>query len=74
MPVLFIGHGSPMNIVSDNGYTRSLRELGRGLPRPRAILVISAHWLTRGTFVTCQDRPEHIYDFSGFPRELYDMV
>jgi aromatic ring-opening dioxygenase catalytic subunit (LigB family) len=58
MPVLFIGHGSPMNIVLDNGYTRSLRELGKTLPRPQAVLVVSAHWLTRGSFVSCQQRPE----------------
>jgi 4,5-DOPA dioxygenase extradiol len=73
MPVLFIGHGSPMNIVLDNAFTRSLRELGRVLPRPRAILVVSAHWLTRGTFVTCAAQPEQIYDFAGFPKELYEM-
>jgi len=71
MPVLFIGHGSPMNIVLDNSYTRSLHELGKALQRPKAILVVSAHWLTRGTFVTCSERPEQIYDFFGFPEELY---
>jgi 4,5-DOPA dioxygenase extradiol len=73
MPVLFIGHGSPMNIVLDNGYTRSLRELGKELPRPKAVLVVSAHWLTRGTFVSCQERPEQIYDLYGFPEELYEV-
>jgi len=73
MPVLFIGHGSPMNIVLDNAYTRSLRELGASLPRPRAILVVSAHWLTRGTFVSCSSRPQQIYDFFGFPSELYEV-
>jgi 4,5-DOPA dioxygenase extradiol len=74
MPVLFIGHGSPMNMVLDNPYTRSLAALGRELPRPKAILVISAHWLTRGTFVTCADRPRIIYDFYGFPEDLYRVT
>ena len=52
MPVLFVGHGSPMNIIADNTYTRSIQDLGRTLPRPAAVLVISAHWQTRGSFVT----------------------
>ena len=71
MPVLFIGHGSPMNIVQDNAYTRDLAALGRTLPRPRAILVVSAHWLTEGSFVSPQEAPKQIYDFHGFPEELY---
>jgi 4,5-DOPA dioxygenase extradiol len=74
MPVLFVGHGSPMNVVLDNPFTRSLKEAGRSLPVPAAILVVSAHWLTRGTYVTASDRPEQIYDFWGFPRELYEVV
>jgi 4,5-DOPA dioxygenase extradiol len=71
MPVLFIGHGSPMNIIYKNEYTKSLEKLGRSLPEPDAILVVSAHWLTKGTFVCSADKPEQIYDFYGFPDELY---
>ncbi|MCE8423018.1 MAG: 4,5-DOPA dioxygenase extradiol [Candidatus Methanoperedens sp.] len=73
MPVLFIGHGSPINTILDNDFTRSLSKLGKSLPRPEAIMVISAHWLTKGTYVTCTERQGMIYDFYGFPEELYKI-
>jgi 4,5-DOPA dioxygenase extradiol len=72
MPVLFIGHGSPMNAVRDNSFTRRLSVWGKSIPvRPAAILVISAHWLSHGTHVMMNENPETIYDFGGFPEELY---
>lgn len=74
MPVLFIGHGSPLNIILDNGFTRSLTDLGERLPKPAAIMVISAHWLTQGTFVGCVKQPKTLYDFYGFPEELYETT
>jgi len=71
MPVVFVGHGNPMNALEDNRWSRGFRALGRELPRPRAILAISAHWYVEGTFATSNARPETIHDFGGFPEALY---
>jgi len=72
-PVLFAGHGSPMNAIEDNRWSRALRALGPQLPRPRAVLAISAHWFVEGTYATGNDRPETIHDFGGFPGALYQV-
>lgn len=74
MPVMFIGHGNPMNAIMDNAFTRRLHEMGTSLKeQPRAILVVSAHWLTRGTHVLVSEKPETIHDFGGFPQALFDV-
>ncbi len=73
-PAIFIGHGNPMNAISDNSFTQSLKKLGETIEKPEAILVISAHWQTKGTSITYMDNPKQIYDFYGFPDELYKVI
>ncbi|MBC7420951.1 MAG: 4,5-DOPA dioxygenase extradiol [Bdellovibrio sp.] len=73
MPVLFIGHGSPMNAIQDNAFTQTLKKMGGELEKPRAVLCVSAHWMTEGTFVTSSEHPKMIYDMYGFPEELYKV-
>lgn len=74
LPAVFFGHGSPMNALEDNAYTQAWAALGAHIPRPRAILAISAHWYVDGTRVTAMDRPPTIHDFGGFPRPLQEFL
>jgi 4,5-DOPA dioxygenase extradiol len=74
LPAIFFGHGNPMNAIASNVYTEAWSAIGRALPRPRAILSISAHWYVPGTAVTAGAKPRTIHDFGGFPRALYDVT
>ena len=73
MPVLFLGHGSPMNAIEENEFVTGWRNIGKTIPKPDAILCISAHWETKGTYVTAMDKPSTIHDFGGFPQKLYEV-